>query len=195
MSADTITFAWPANHQTTLAKVVHIRGGRIVGKDASPNVAIFDYTEATVRDLRTLYIQVRRAAAHDAIAIRAKPKRPTGNRRIHETDGIEPNLEIVPRRWCAFDWDGLPLELQPCPNPRWSWEPDPLLEPWIGARVALRRLPPAFRDVSCFWQVSAGAGLNPGFRLRTWHWLDHPVTGAELKSGSSRPSIAGWSIR
>jgi hypothetical protein len=29
--------------------------------------------------------------------------------------------------------------------------------------------------------VSAGAGFNPGFRLRTWHWLDYPVTGTELK--------------
>ena len=35
--------------------------------------------------------------------------------------------------------------------------------------------------MSCFWQVSAGAGFNPGFRLRTWHWLAAPVTGAELK--------------
>ena len=182
MSADTITFAWPTDGKTTLAKIIHIRGGRIVGKDPSPNVPTFDYTEAAVHDLRSLYIQVKRAAAHDAIAVRAKPKNPTGNRRIHETDGIEPNLEIVPRRWVAFDWDGLPLELQPCPNPGWSWQPDPLLEPWIGASLALRRLPPAFRDVSCFWQVSAGAGFNPGFRLRTWHWLDHPVTGAELKT-------------
>jgi hypothetical protein len=120
-------------------------------------------------------------AARGAMAVRAKPKGPIGNRRIHETDGIEPNLEIVPRRWCAFDWDGLPLELQPCPNPRWSWAPDPLLEPWLGVQIALRRLPPQFRDVSCFWQVSAGAGFNPGFRLRTWHWLNVPVTGAKLK--------------
>ena len=129
--------------RTTLAKIIHIRGGRIVGKDPSPNVPTFDYTEAVVHDLRSLYIQVKRAAAHDAIAVRAKPKNPTGNRRIHETDGIEPNLEIVPRRWVAFDWDGLPLELQPCPNPRWSWQPDPLLEPWIGAssRCAACRRP------------------------------------------------------
>ena len=143
IGTDTITFAWPSDGRTTLAKVIHIRGGRIVGKDPSPNVPTFDYTEAAVRDLRSLYIQVKRAAAHDAIAVRAKPKNPTGNRRIHETDGIEPNLEIVPRRWVAFDWDGLPLELQPCPNPGWSWQPDPLLEPWIGARsrcAACRRL-------------------------------------------------------
>ena len=99
LARDTITFASPSDGRTTLAKVIHIRGGRIVGKDPSPNVPTFDYTEAVVHDLRSLYIQVKRAAAHDAIAVRAKPKSPTGNRRIHETDGIVPNLEVVPRRW------------------------------------------------------------------------------------------------
>jgi hypothetical protein len=101
---------------------------------------------------------------------------------MHLTDGVEPFCTVVPRRWCAFDWDGLLLEYQPCSNPKWSWEPHPLLEPWVGAQIALRRLPPAFRNASCFWQVSAGAGYNPGFRLRTWHWLDYPVTGDGLKT-------------
>jgi hypothetical protein len=181
MGADTITFAWPADGHTTLAKMIRVKGGRVVGKAPSPNVRTFRYVESPVHDLRSLYMEVRRAAAQGAIAIRAKPKGPLGNRRIHLTDGIEPFCEVVPRRWAGFDWDGLPLELKPCPNPRWSWEPDPLLEPWIGAQIALRCLPPQFRPASCFWQVSAGAGFNPGFRLRTWHWLNHPTTGAELK--------------
>jgi hypothetical protein len=178
---ETITFAWPADGRTTLAKIIRVEAGRIVGKELSPNVKTFRYVECPVHDLRGLYIEVRRAAAQGAIAVRAAPKGPVGNRRIHKTDGLEPHLEIVPRHWVAFDWDGLPLELQPCPNPRWSWEPDPLLEPWIGAQTALRRLPPPFRDVSCFWQVSAGAGFNHGFRLRTWHWLNTAITGEELK--------------
>jgi hypothetical protein len=182
MSADTITFAWPVGGHTTLAKIIRVQGGRVVGKTPSPNVRTFRYVERPVHDLGSLYVVVRRAAAQGAIAIRAKPKGPIGNRRIHLTDGIEPFCEVVPRRWVGFDWDGLPLEMQPCPNPRSSWEPDPLLEPWIGAQIALRRLPPPFREVSCFWQVSAGAGFNLGFRLRTWHWLDHPITGAELKT-------------
>jgi hypothetical protein len=181
MSGDTITFARPAGGNISLAKRIHVQGGRVTRKDASPNVSMFDYTETTVQDLRSLYVAVKAAAARGDIAIRAKPKGPRGNRRIYPRDGIEPHCEVVPRRWVGVDWDGLPLELQPCPNPRWLWEPDPLLEPWIGARIALRRLPRQFRDASCFWQVSAGAGFNPGFRLRTWHWLDYPVTGADLK--------------
>jgi hypothetical protein len=179
---DTITFARPVGN-LSLAKVIHVQGGRIIGKDPSPNVGTFDYREVEVDGLRSLYIAVRDAAKRGEIAIRAKPKGPRGNRRMHRrADGIEPFCDPVPRCWCAFDWDGLPLELQPCPNPRWSWEPCPLREPWIGAQIALRRLPPQFRDASLFWQVSAGAGYNPGFRLRTWHWLDFPVTGNEFKT-------------
>jgi hypothetical protein len=172
MSADTITFARPAGGRLSLAKVIHVRGERIVGKDASPNVSVFDYTEVPVHDLRSLYIEVRRAAAQGDIAIRGKPKGSRGNRRMYLRDGIEPFCEVVPRRWVGFDWDDLPLEWQPCPNPRWQWEPCPLREPWVGAQIALLRLPRQFRETSCFWQVSAGAGFNPGFRLRTWHWLD-----------------------
>jgi hypothetical protein len=182
MSADAITFARPASGRATLAKIIRVEGDRIIGKEPAPNVGVFSYVEAPVHDLGSLYIAVKRAADQGAIAIRAKPKKPIGNRRMHlRSDGIQPDLDRVPRRWCAFDWDGLPLEMQPCPNPSWIWHPDPLLEPWVGARIALRRLPPAFRDVSCFWQVSAGAGFNYGFRLRTWHWLNCPVTGGELK--------------
>jgi hypothetical protein len=187
---DAITFARPADDRTALAKIIHVEGGRIVGKEPSPNVSIFDYREAPVRDLRSLYVAVRHAAKRGEIAIRAKPKGPRGNRRMYLRNGVEPFCEVVARRWCAFDWDGLPLELQPCPNPRWSWEPDPLLEPWVGAQIALRRLPPQFRDASLFWQVSAGAGFNPGFRLRTWHWLDFPVTGTISRRGLSPRSTA-----
>jgi hypothetical protein len=188
MAADTITFARPADGRTTLAKIIRVEGGRIVGKAPSARVKTFRYVERPVHDLRSLYIDVKRAATQGAIAVRAKPKGPIGNRRIHPTDGIEPFLEVVPRQWVGFDWDGLPLELQPCPNPKWSWEPCPLREPWVGALIAMRRLPPAFRDCSMFWQVSAGSGYNPGFRLRTWHWLDAPVTGSEIKTWL-RPAI------
>ena len=114
---DAITFARAADGRTTLAKILKVEGGKIVGKEPSPNVKTFKYAARPVHDLGSLYITVRRMAARGAIAVRAKPKGPLGNRRIHETDGIEPHLVVVPRRWCAFDWDGLPLDLQPCRTP------------------------------------------------------------------------------
>jgi hypothetical protein len=58
----------------------------------------------------------------------------------------------------------------------------PLFDPEVGVKRALMCLPPAFRDVSTGWQITSGAGLDPDhFRLRTWHWLDSPLTGDELK--------------
>jgi hypothetical protein len=51
---ETITFAWPADGKTTLAKIIHVQGGRIIGKDPSPNVKTFRYVEAPVHDLRSL---------------------------------------------------------------------------------------------------------------------------------------------
>jgi hypothetical protein len=135
------------------------------------------------------------AGAHgaNAIAVRGRPKAATGRRAIYDDPEKGPaGLEVVPRHLCAFDWDGVPLEPQSEPQPpeladdpaefcNWSL-PDPLLDAEIGAAIALRRLPPAFRGCSCIWQISASAGFKPGFRLRTWHWLDHPTTGAELKT-------------
>jgi hypothetical protein len=59
---ETITFAWPADGRTTLTKVIHVKGDRVIGKDASPNVKTFRYAERPVHDLRSLYIEVRRAA-------------------------------------------------------------------------------------------------------------------------------------
>ncbi len=100
---------------------------------------------------------------------------------------------MVPRQWVAFDWDGLPIrphQPEPAlpwiaddPAEAWNWAlPDPLLDPEVGVATALRRLPPAFRDVGAGWQVTASAAFKPGWRLRTWHWLSQSCTGAELKT-------------
>jgi hypothetical protein len=196
---DTITEAWPADPRVTLAKIIHLREGEIVAKDASPNVAGYKFAEHPVHDLESLGAAVQSMGSRGSIAVRGKPNAPTGRRAIYDDPEKGPaGLAIVPRRWVAFDWDGLPFEPQSEPQPieiasdeaefcNWS-EPDPLLDPDVGAKIALRRLPPAFRNVGCFWQVSAGAGYNPGFRLRTWHWLNHPITGAEAKAWL-RPAI------
>jgi len=199
MNADTITAARPADARITLAKVIHVDEGRIIGKEPSPNVVQHEFVEMPVHDLDSLVGAIEGMASQGAIAVRGKPKARYGRRAIYDHQEHGPaGLDIVPRRWCAFDWDGLPLEPQSGPQlpeiafddaefASWS-EPDPLLDPEIGAKIALRRLPPAFRSVSCLWQVSAGAGYNPGFRLRTWHWLDHPLIGEELKAWL-RPAI------
>jgi hypothetical protein len=54
--------------------------------------------------------------------------------------------------------------------------------PEVGVAIARRRLPPAFREAACIWQVTASAGFKPGYRLRLWFWLNTFVTGRELET-------------
>jgi hypothetical protein len=170
--SDTITFARAVVPPVSLAKVIMVRDGSIVDVKPSRNAAIFEFDEASVYDLHSLGSAIRAAAGRGDIAIRATPKARRGRRAIYDDPEKGPaGLKVAPRKWAAFDWDRIPPEE----------DADPLRDAEIGVRLALRRLPPAFRDVSCFWQISASAGFKPGFRLRTWHWLDHPTTGSELK--------------
>lgn len=167
-----ITFARAIAPPASLAKAIIVRNGAIIDVKPSRNAAIFEFTEEPIHNFDSLGAAVEIAAARGDIAVRAQPKTNRGRRAIYDDPQKGPaGLSVVPRRWCAFDWDGIPIEEGA----------DPLREAEIGVRLALRRLPPAFRDVSCFWQVSASAGFKPGFRLRTWHWLDHSTTGSELK--------------
>jgi hypothetical protein len=197
---DAITFARAIDPPVSLSKRIKVRGATIVGVEPSPNAFLFEFREQPVRHFNALAVALENAAAQGEIAVRGTPRAPAGRRAIyHDEKRGPPGLDVVPRRWVGFDWDGLPLdpipaepipeELAEDPAESCNWlEADPLLDPEVGARHALRRLPPAFRDASCVWQVSASAGFKPGFRLRTWHWFDYPITGAELKSWL-RPAI------
>jgi hypothetical protein len=193
MSADRITFASAARHNGRLAKVMHVEGGQIVAVEPAPRAGLHRFRTVSVDSVGRLVGAVRDAANRGEIAVRGEPIREVGRRAIYDHAEHGPKgLAIVPRFWGAFDWDRVPIaSYQPDPAPPWivddpaeSWHwsrPDPLLDPEIGVHACLRRLPPAFRDVSCGWQVSASAGFKPGWRLRTWHWLDRPCTGDELK--------------
>jgi hypothetical protein len=83
MSEDSITFAKPAGGKTTLAKIIRVEGGRIVGKDPSPQVKMLEYSGLPVHNLGRLYVAVKCMAKREAIAVRGKPNGPIGNRRIH----------------------------------------------------------------------------------------------------------------
>jgi hypothetical protein len=58
---------------------------------------------------------------------------------------------------------------------------DPVRDWAIAIRAAVVTLPPEFHDVSCYWQMTSGAGIKPGIRLRLWYWLDRPVSDEECK--------------
>jgi hypothetical protein len=179
MRAAAITFAAGLRdgRPIRMAKRLTARNGRITDVEPARQTGRFRFREVEAPDLVTLMRAVWRAAQAGEIAVRGQPKAPEGRRAIHDDPEKGPaGLVVVPRTWCAFDWDGLEAE------------GDPLRDADAGVRLALRILPPAFREVSCGWQLSASAGFKPGFRLRTWHMLNHPTTGGELK-GWCRPAI------
>ena len=165
-----ITFCGAIKPGVTLAKTIVVENGIILAQRPAPNAFLFAFSEVPVRDIASLTEAIEAAAERREIAVRAKANRRQGRRAIYDDPEKGPaGLTVVPRCWVAFDWDGIEAD------------GDPLTQPEIGVLHALRRLPPAFRDVSCAWQVSASAGFKPGFRLRTWHWLNHPTTGGEMK--------------
>jgi hypothetical protein len=189
-AACALTIARAVKPRTIMAKVVNVdEDGMITGVEPSPQGFLFEYREVEVRGLESLGRVIIRAAGDPySIVVRGKPKRAVGRRAMYDDAHAGPaNLTVTPRRWVAFDWDNLPVPHDPesvehdqAEFANWA-QPWALFKPEIGVELALRRLPPAFRTVSCLWQVTASAGFKDGFRLRTWHWLSRALTGAELK--------------
>ena len=58
---------------------------------------------------------------------------------------------------------------------------DPARDWTIAIRAALTTLPNEFHDASAYWQMTSGAGIKPGIRLRLWYWCDRPVSDDEAK--------------
>lgn len=185
-----ITVARAVKPRIVMAKVIDVdEDGMITGVEPSAQGFLFEFREAEVRDLASL-ARANTMAARDpyCIVVRGKPKRATGRRALYDDEDAGPaNLTVTQRRWVAFDWDNISvphnpdsIEYDQAEFANWA-RPPALFKPELGVQLALRRLPPPFRDVSCLWQITASAGFKDGFRLRTWHWLSSPLTGAQLK--------------
>lgn len=88
-------------------------------------------------------------------------------------NGRAPTLEEVPRHWLLIDIDSWPL-------PDWAdLADDP--EAAIEAAIA-ELLPECFRDVSCWWQLSASAGFKPGvLKVHLVFWLTEAISNEDLK--------------
>jgi hypothetical protein len=92
-------------------------------------------------------------------------------RRARPREGTPATLETKSRWWLALDLDRIS-----CPS-----SIDPLLEPDTTVEHAISHLPPAFHDVTSFWQFTGGHGIKPGIRLRLWYWLNRPISDEELR--------------
>jgi hypothetical protein len=194
------TVAKAARHNQRLAKVVAVADGRIVGVKPAPQAGEHVFVHFEADGLDPFMDAVQEVARIGGIIVRGAPKAERGRRAIYDhPDKGAAGLVTIPRTWCAFDFDGVlirshqpdPADLELADDQaeafRWA-KPDPLLDPEIGVRQCLRVLPRQFRDRSCGWQVTASASYKPGWRLRTWHVLDTPCIGKQLKTWL-RPAI------
>ena len=173
-----------------MAKIINVdEDGMITGVEPSPQGFLFEFREVEVHDLESLAQAIAMAARDPySIVVRGKPKQAVGRRAMYDDADAGPaNLTVTPRRWVAFDWDNIPVPHDPesiehdqAEFANWA-RPPALFKPELGVELALRRLPPAFRNVGCVWQVTGSAGFKDGFRLRTWHWLSRALTGLQLK--------------
>jgi hypothetical protein len=58
---------------------------------------------------------------------------------------------------------------------------DPARDWTLSIRAAVITLPFEFHDASAYWQMTSGAGIKSGIRLRLWFWCDRPASDDEAK--------------
>lgn len=166
------------------ATVLHARGRRLC-KTIRPGSEVVGYDSARIFDFHTVRLTSLTdvhallndlAGCTDCALVRGEvvnPEGARGVRRLLHDDvdtGEVATLREVPRRWVALDLDGLPLPAG-----------TNLYDLAACARAVLPSLPAAFLRAATVVQATASHGIKPGARLRLWHWLSRPATGAELK--------------
>lgn len=82
---------------------------------------------------------------------------------------------VVPRHWVMFDIDDFePVDV------------DPVADPAATVRQFIdQKLPAEFHGITCYWRLSASAGLdeNAGkLKCHLWFWLKTPYTGGQLEA-------------
>jgi hypothetical protein len=136
----------------------------------------FTATEHRVSNVRTLgeLIQKISADPHSAVvrgAIADGANRSDLLRRARPRGSVPATLLPKRRYWLALD-----IEKIDCPP-----NIDLVCEPDRTAEHAISLLPPAFHEVTCFWQFTGGHGVKPGIRLRLWYWANRLTSDEELR--------------
>jgi hypothetical protein len=136
-----------------------------------PFPLVYNFVHIEVGNLDELLPVIERGAELGAVALRGAPIAASGRRALKDDAAKGPaGLTAPPRRHAALDWDSLMIE-----------GVDPLDGPACASAI-LPYLPPELRCASLIWQLTAGAGVKPGVRIRTWHWLGRPLSSEELKA-------------
>jgi len=138
----------------------------------------FRHREAQVSDIYSLATVLERVTAdRRSFVIRGeiKPelvKRETVRRRIHSDQAA---FDPCPQQWIMLDFDKIEMP----PGYDLADDPEAAIE-WL----IYEYLPEAFHDVTCYWQLSASAGVRDQTTISAhiWYWLDRAVGDDDLKA-------------
>ena len=151
--------------RVTPSTIVPFSGGRL-----------FDVYELPAYDFAALAaILARVAARRDCCVVRGQilphvPRRYIRRLCDRAMHGEAVTFEEQARSWLALDIDGVP-------------DPDCFpAEPETGVKHVLELLPEPFREASCWWQATGGAGVKPGIRCRLWFKLSRDIADCEAKA-------------
>jgi hypothetical protein len=171
----------PADHVTVLEC---LQPGRRATKTITPDGirgyaagAWFAASEAQVSgisDLAALLSQIEptptkliiRAALIDG----RDPRRVRRLLHPNKKTGEAPYFTPRDRRWVGLDFDRVDLPEGVAPTD---------IDAVAAAAISL--LPEPFRGVSCWAQLTSGAGIKPGGRVRLFYWLSRAAPGQEFK--------------
>lgn len=158
-----------------------------VQKDSSGNITIIPFGRSTyfkveqvqiegIQQLSELLVQLEQQpnkfivrGTLDSGADLSRPIRRRGSGGYSDIN--EAPFSDTEQSWMMLDFDDVdcPVEIDLTKDP----------EAAISHLISL--LPEEFKDVTCHWQLSSGAGIKKGIRAHLWYWLSEPMTSYDLK--------------
>lgn len=138
----------------------------------------FRHREAQVEDIYSLARVIEEISTdRRAFVIRGRIKpekvdQKLVRRRIHRDEAA---FDPCPRPWIMLDFDAIELP----PGHDLVDDPEAAVE-WMIHEY----LPEVFHDVTCWWQLSASAGVRDQTTIsaHVWYWLDHEIGDEELRA-------------
>jgi hypothetical protein len=175
---DRITILANADNPVKMATKTH-RRDQITGgwntQSYPKGAALWEHREKTVEGIRDFprviggldpHETIIRGAVHDDVRDQIVLHRQNKN-----FGGPIHSKESTPRRYLVVDLDKVKMH----PSHDLIDDPQTAIE-W----AIYEYLPKCFYDVTCFWQLSASAGIKPDLSCHIWFWIDRPLNGGDL---------------